>query len=71
MGPDQKGAVWSGFIFFTSIVKFSLKCTWIYAADVKAEDMLRAKNIGGISVSLIIWFLGYFAVIMLTIFYIS
>ena len=38
-GPmwTQIGAVWSGFIVFASMIKSSLKCTWIYAADVRSR----------------------------------
>ena len=48
MNPDQtapKGAVWSGFIWFTSMKKSSLKCTWIYAAEVKSRQHFRDKRI--------------------------
>ena len=43
MDQDQT-AVWSGVIVFTSMMKSSQKCTWIYAAD----DIFRTNNIGGI-----------------------
>ena len=47
MDPDQtapKGAVCSGFIVFASMIKSSLKCTWIYASDLKADSIFRTKN---------------------------
>ena len=43
MDQDQtapKGAVWSGFIMFDSMIESSLKCTWIYAADVKTATLV-------------------------------
>ena len=51
--PDQtapKEAVWSGFIVFASMIKFKLKCTWIYAADIKTDNISRTKNIGELQV---------------------
>ena len=56
MDPDQtapKGAVCSGFIVFVSMKKSSLKCTSMYAADVKADNIFRTKKSnGGIKVKL-------------------
>ena len=51
LGPDHLGAVWSGFIEFASMIKYSLKCIWIYAADVKSRQHFRTKKIGGIRVT--------------------
>ena len=40
-----KGTVWSGCITFASMIKFSLKCTWIYsAADVKSRRHIQDKD---------------------------
>ena len=47
MDPDHtapKGAVCSGFILFASMIKSSLKCTWIYAAGLKADNIFRTKK---------------------------
>ena len=38
-----KGAVWSGFIMFHLMTKSSLKCTWIYVADVKSRGHFQDK----------------------------
>ena len=48
MDPDQTapfGAVWSGFIVFASMIKNSLKCIWINAADVKSRRHFQDKNV--------------------------
>ena len=39
-------SVWSGFIVFASLIKYGLKCTWIFAADVKSIKHLKGKIIG-------------------------
>ena len=47
MGPDQTaymGTIWSWFIVFASRIKSSLKCTWIYSADVKSKQYFQDKN---------------------------
>ena len=47
MDPDQtapKGAVRLGFIVFPSMIKSSLKCSLIYAADVKRIFSAGEKN---------------------------
>ena len=40
---SQKGAVWSGFIGFASMLKSSLKCTWTYAADQHKKQTFSCK----------------------------
>ena len=55
MDPDQtapKGAVWSGFIVFASMVKSSVKYTWIYALDIKSRQHFKTKSIGGLRVKI-------------------
>ena len=50
MDLDQttpKGSVWSGFIVFASMIKSSLKWTWILAAD----NIFRTKIIGRVRVN--------------------
>ena len=39
-----KGAVWSGFIVFASLIKSSLKYIWIYVGDKKSRWFFRTKN---------------------------
>ena len=39
-----------GLIVSASMIKSSLECTIIYAADVKADDIFRPKNIGRMSI---------------------
>ena len=47
----------SGFILFASMKKFSLKCTWTYAADIKSRQHFQNKNSSGRMVaSLVILF---------------
>ena len=48
MDPDQtapKGAVWSGYIVFASMIKSCPKGTWIYAADVKSRQQLAGQGL--------------------------
>ena len=46
MDPDQtapKGAVWSEPLLFAYMKKSNMKCTWIYAADVKGRLHFQDK----------------------------
>ena len=36
--------VWLGFIVFACMIKSSLKCTWLYAADVKSSQHFLEKK---------------------------
>ena len=49
--PDQT-AVWMGFIEFSFMKKSSLKCTWIYAADLRSKQHFQNKNIDWIRVKI-------------------
>ena len=48
--PDQTapmGAVWSGSIVFATMIKSSLKSTWIYASDVKSRHFQDKTILAG------------------------
>ena len=52
MDLDQSKVVWSGFKVFVSMIKSSLKCSWISSAEVKSRKHFQdKKNDGGIRVN--------------------